>query len=164
MWDEEIIVGALPKGITRANEPVLKRNWNFLGSTYTMKGISESAFVFESCSTPGTGVPMHVHPTQDEFIYVRDGVISLHLDGEWETAGPGDVLRLPRDIPHAYYNKSESFANLLFWVAPAGKLATLFDKLHEMDTQGNDDPAEFVRISALYDINFVPVPAEENSV
>jgi quercetin dioxygenase-like cupin family protein len=49
-------------------------------------------------------VPPHVHPTQDEHIDVLEGGLTLYVDGRWETAGPGDTVRMPRNIPHAYYN------------------------------------------------------------
>jgi nucleoside-diphosphate-sugar epimerase len=28
--------------------------------------------------------------------------------GEWEKAGPGDSVLMPRGLPHAYYNRSEA--------------------------------------------------------
>ena len=75
---------------------------------------------------------------------------TLYLDGRWETAGPGDTVRMPRNLPHAYYNRSEDHTRGLFWVSPAGRLAELFDKLHNLE-----DPAEVVRLSALCDVDFL---------
>ena len=46
----------------------------------------------------------------------------------------------------------------LFWVSPAGRLAELFDKLHNLE-----DPAEVVRLSALYDVNFLPPGSVEGA-
>ena len=43
-------------------------------------------------------VPPHVHPTQDEHNYVLEGGLTLYVDGRWETAGPGDTVRMPRNI------------------------------------------------------------------
>ncbi|MFC5993558.1 cupin domain-containing protein [Pseudonocardia hispaniensis] len=114
-------------------------------------GVSESSFAFETVDPPGTGVPPHVHPTQDEHIYVLEGVFTLYLDGEWTTAGPGDTVLMPRDRPHAYYNRSENPTRGLFWVSPAGRLAELFDTLHNLE-----DPAEVVRLSATCDVQFLP--------
>jgi quercetin dioxygenase-like cupin family protein len=151
MTDEEIVLGPLPKGITPAREGMRGKVWNVLGHTYSMKSASESSFAFETVDPPGTGVPPHVHPTQDEHIYLLEGVLTLYLDGEWTTAGPGDTVRMPKGLPHAYYNRSEGLARALFWVSPAGQLATLFDKLHNLA-----DPAEVVRLSALYDVDFLP--------
>lgn len=151
MWQDEIVVGSLPKGITRAGEPQLKREWNVLGHTYYMMSNSESSFAFETYDPPSTGVPPHIHPTQDEHIYVLEGVFTLYLDGQWETAGPGDTVRMPRGLPHAYYNRGEAVTRGLFWVSPARRLAELFDKLHKLT-----DPEEVVRLSAECEVEFLP--------
>jgi len=151
MWQDEIVLGPLPKGITRAGEGKLKRVWNVLGHNYYMKSSSESSFAFETYDPPGTGVPPHVHPTQDEHIHVLEGIFTVYLDGKWETAGPGDTVLMPKGLPHAYYNRSEESTRGLFWVSPAGRLAELFDKLHNVT-----DPEEVVRLSAECDVDFLP--------
>jgi uncharacterized RmlC-like cupin family protein len=63
----------------------------------------------------------------------------------------GDLVRMPRGIPHGYFNKSEKPARALFWVSEA-----LFDKLHNLT-----DPAEVVRISADHDVHFLPPEAND---
>ena len=45
-------------------------------------------------------MPVHIHPTQDEFILVQEGELSLKLDGVWSVAKAGDLVRMPRGIPH----------------------------------------------------------------
>jgi quercetin dioxygenase-like cupin family protein len=156
--DDEIVLGPLPKGITQAKEGMRKRVWNVLGHTYYMKAASETSFAFETYDPPGTGVPPHVHPRQDEHIYILEGVFTLYLDGAWETAGPGDTVLMPMGLPHAYYNRSEAPARGLFWVSPAGRLAELFDKLHNLT-----DPDEVVRLSAECDVDFLPAGSVEGA-
>lgn len=155
---DEIVLGPLPKGITPAGEGMSNKVWNVLGHTYYMKSNSESSFAFETVDPPGTGVPPHVHTTQDEHIYVLEGLFTLYLDGEWETAGPGDTVRMPLGLPHAYYNRGEDMCRALFWVSPAGRLAELFDQLHNLE-----DPEEVVRLSALHDVNFLPQGSVEGA-
>src|SRR5947207_1787980 len=74
-------------------------------------------------------VPPHIHPTQDEFIYMLEGTFDLYLDGSWTTAGVGDLVRMPRGMPHGYYNRGDRQARALFWVTPARKLRALFEQL-----------------------------------
>ncbi len=74
---------------------------------------------FETNAEPGQYVPVHVHPNQDEFILMQDGVLDLKLDGVWVQAKVGDLVRRPRGIPHGYFNKSD--ARSLFWVSPGGQ-------------------------------------------
>jgi mannose-6-phosphate isomerase-like protein (cupin superfamily) len=156
--DDEIVLGALPKGITLAKEGMKKRVWNVLGHTYYMKAASDTSFAFETFDPPGTGVPPHVHPRQDEHIYILEGVFTLYLDGAWETAGPGDTVLMPKGLPHAYYNRGEVPTRGLFWVSPAGRLAELFDKLHNLT-----DPEEVVRLSAECGVDFLPPGSVEGA-
>lgn len=149
--DEEIVLGDLPKGITLAGEAAGNRTWNVLGHTYLAKALSSTSFAFLALDPPGTGVPPHVHTTQDEHLYILEGTYTLYLDGEWLTAGPGDTVRLPRGLPHALYNRSEDAAQSLVWVSPAGRLAQLFDRLHDLN-----DIQEAVRLAALHDVEFLP--------
>src|SRR5688572_13464461 len=59
----------LEPGITRAGEGQSEVVWNILGHTYYLKSLCETSFCFETYDPPGTFVPLHIHPTQDEFIY-----------------------------------------------------------------------------------------------
>jgi quercetin dioxygenase-like cupin family protein len=140
----------LPPGISRAGAGQDGVTWNVLGHTYYLKGSSKSCFCFETLDPPGTFVPLHMHPQQDEFIYMLEGVFDLQLGGAKVQAEPGDLVRMPMGVPHAYYNNSASAARALFWVSPAGRLQELFDRLHDLT-----DIEEAIRISALHEVEFV---------
>lgn len=146
----------LEKGITREGEGYQDTQWNILGQVYFPKASCESTFAFETNSDPGQFVPVHVHPTQDEFILVQEGELDLKLDGKWFKAKAGDLVRMPRGIPHGYFNKSDKPARAMFWVSPARKLEDLFKKLHNMA-----DPAEVVKVSALHEVDFLPPEAND---
>ena len=47
--------------------------WNILGQTYVPKQVSERSFAWHATFPPDTFVPPHIHPTQDEFIYMFEG-------------------------------------------------------------------------------------------
>jgi quercetin dioxygenase-like cupin family protein len=96
-------------------------------------------------------VPPHIHPTQDEFIYMLEGTFDLYLDGAWTKAGPGDLVRMPKGLPHGYYNKQDKPARALFSVSPARRLRELFDQLHNLT-----DPQEVVRRSKICEVDFLP--------
>ena len=149
-------MGDLEQGITREGEGLDGTVWNILGQTYYPKALSDATFAFETNSAPGQFVPLHVHPTQDEFILVQEGELDLHLDGAWHKAGPGDLVRMPRGVPHGYFNNSDGPARALFWVSPARRLPDLFARLHDMT-----DEAEVVRVSAEHEVDFLPPEAGE---
>ncbi|MBT9287928.1 cupin domain-containing protein [Prosthecodimorpha staleyi] len=144
----------LEKGITRSGEGYAGTQWNILGQLYFPKASCESTFAFETNSDPGQFVPVHIHPTQDEFILVQEGVLDLKLDGVWTQAKAGDLVRMPRGIPHGYFNKSDKPARALFWVSPAGKLEDLFIALNDLT-----DVAEVIRLSAEHEVDFLPPEA-----
>ena len=144
----------MPAGITPASEGFDNVVWNILGQTYTLKQQSADSLAWHAVFPDGTFVPPHIHPTQDEFVYVLSGRYDLWLDGKDFTAEAGDLVRMPRGVPHGIFNKSGETATSLFWVTPTRSLKTLFDRIHQVL-----DPAEVVRIAAEHEVNFLPPPA-----
>lgn len=146
----------LEKGITQNGKGYAGVTWNILGQTYYPKAVCESTFAFETNSAPGQFVPIHIHPTQDEFILVQEGELDLKLDGVWTKARAGDLVRMPRGIPHGYFNKSDKPARALFWVSPARKLKDLFDALHDLT-----DVPRVIELSAQHEVDFLPPEAND---
>lgn len=145
----------LTAGITKAGTGIDGISWNILGQTYVPKTLSENSFSWHATFPPGTFVPPHIHPTQDEFIYLFEGRLDLVLDGKDFVAEPGDVIRLPMNIPHGIFNKSEQTAKCFFWVTPTRRLYDLFWAIHSMKEQ---NPDEVVALAARYEIMFLPPP------
>jgi quercetin dioxygenase-like cupin family protein len=141
-------------GITRAGEGLGGVVWNILGQTYRPVQHSASSFAFDTLFPPGTFVPPHVHPKQDEFIRVLEGRFELVLDGQDLFATAGDLIRMPMGLPHGIFNRSDAPVRALFWVAPSAGLYELFTRIDNVP-----DPAEVVRLAALYDVEFLPPPA-----
>ena len=93
-------------GITRANEGLDGIVWNILGQTYVPKHLTEHSFSWHATFPPDTFVPPHIHPTQDEYLYILEGRLDFWLDGQDTHANPGDLVRLPMGKPHGIFNKS----------------------------------------------------------
>ena len=149
-------MGVLKGGITRDGEGLDGVSWDILGQKYYPKANGDDAFAFETNSDPGQFVPVHIHPTQDEFILVQEGELQVKLDGVWSVARAGDLVRMPRGVPHGYFNKSDRPARALFWVSPAGRLRALFETL-----DGMTDTVAVVQASAEHDVDFLPPEANE---
>ena len=140
-------------GVTPAVQGLDGVAWNILGQTYYPKQESDSSFAFETLFPVGTFVPPHIHPTQDEFIYMLDGTFELMLDGQTLHATNGDLIRMQMGLPHGIFNKSDKPVKALFWVTPALSLRQLFERIHNLS-----DPAEVVRIAAEHEVEFPPPP------
>jgi quercetin dioxygenase-like cupin family protein len=144
---------AVELGITRKGESIGNVVWDILGQTYRPVQVSESSFAFDTLFPPGTFVPPHFHPDQDEFIRVLEGDFDLWLEGEDVKATAGDLIRLPMGSKHGIFNRSSAVTRALFWVAPSRRLYDLFVKI-----DGVADPGDVVRIAAEHNIHFLPPP------
>jgi quercetin dioxygenase-like cupin family protein len=69
---------------------------------------------------PGAGPPPHRHGREEEMFHVLSGEMTFHCDGQSLTAGAGTTLLLPRDSAHFFHNDSNSMAEMLIAVTPAG--------------------------------------------
>jgi hypothetical protein len=147
---------AMTPGITGAGDGLDGISWSILGQIYVPKQISEASFAWHATFGVGTFVPPHIHPLQDEFLYILDGTLDFMLDGADATATVGDLVRLPKGLPHGIFNNSGAIAKSLFWVAPTGRLVELFQGLHDLPEQ---TPDAVVALAAQYDVNFLPPPA-----
>ena len=145
----------LTAGITKANTGLEGISWNILGQTYVPKSLNEHSFSWHATFPPSTFVPPHIHPTQDEFIYMFEGEFELVIDGKIQFARPGDLVRMPRGIPHGIFNKTERTVKCFFWVSPTRRLFDLFWAIHSMKDQ---NPPEVVALSAKHEVMFLPPP------
>jgi mannose-6-phosphate isomerase-like protein (cupin superfamily) len=146
---------AMSAGVTRAGTGIDGIVWNILGQTYVPKQVCEQSFSWHATFPPGTFVPPHIHPTQDEFIYMFEGRLDCAIDGREFFATAGDLLRLPMTIPHGLFNKSDQAVKCLFWVTPTRRLYDLFWAIHSMKEQ---KPDEVVALSAKHEVVFLPPP------
>ena len=137
--------------VTRAQTGMDGVSWNILGQIYVPKQSSDDSFSWHATFPVETFVPPHVHPYQDEYIFVLDGSIDLLLAGKKTHAGTGDLVRMPRGIPHAFFNNTGEPVTALFWATPAGKLQDLYRRIHNMSS-----PAEVVAAARDYDVIFAP--------
>ncbi|MGH3320042.1 MAG: cupin domain-containing protein [Streptosporangiaceae bacterium] len=69
--------------------------------------------VVEMALDPGTGPPLHVHPTHAEGFYVLAREVSLQIDDEIVSGGPGTWAFAPKNVPHTLANLSGQEARLL---------------------------------------------------
>ncbi|SHF25125.1 Cupin domain protein [Kaistia soli DSM 19436] len=67
----------------------------------------------------GLPVPAHSHGHYEESIYGLEGVLSLTIDGEVVTVGPGELVCIPRGAIHRFDNKGTEDARVLCVITPA---------------------------------------------
>src|SRR3979409_2790482 len=103
-----------------------ERLWFYGGGLHTWKApASETGgafLLFEDVMSRGKTTPLHTHPQVDETLYVLEGEILLHIDGEEQRVESGGVALAPRTVPHAFLVTSET-ARILFLETPGSNEA-----------------------------------------
>jgi mannose-6-phosphate isomerase-like protein (cupin superfamily) len=74
----------------------------------------------EIISDPGDGTPMHLHQNEDEHIVVLEGIARIAVGDVVFDAGAGKMVTLPRKIPHAWGNRSNSRLRIAVVAFPGG--------------------------------------------
>jgi mannose-6-phosphate isomerase-like protein (cupin superfamily) len=64
--------------------------------------------------------PLHMHSREDEFTVVTRGHIGFLLGEEVFYAGPGELVRKPRNQWHTFWNAGDEPARVLEIISPAG--------------------------------------------
>jgi quercetin dioxygenase-like cupin family protein len=134
-----------------------ERLWFYGGGLHIWKvtaADSGGAFLlFEDVMSRGKTTPLHTHPQVDETIYMLDGEILIHIDGEEQRLESGGVAMAPRGVPHAFLVTSET-ARILFLETPGSS---------EAFYRGASEPATTdLEISAPVDFARVRASAERN--
>lgn len=76
--------------------------------------------VIEQRLTPAGEPPRHVHANEDEAFYVLDGRLAATIGDDITVgAGPGEMVFLPRGVPHSLHARTGEVHGLVL-LTPAG--------------------------------------------
>src|SRR3954451_9237398 len=111
----------------------------------------------------GAASPLHVHHHDEEYFFVVDGEARLFVGDERIDARAGDLVTLPRDVPHAYLITSPT-ARLIGMASPGG-FESFFTELAAPVVDGEPpaappDIAAMVRAAAARGIDVLGPPPE----
>jgi quercetin dioxygenase-like cupin family protein len=111
---------------------------------------------------PGFASPYHVHHREDESFYLVQGNVAFVCDGKWLTAGPGDFVFGPRNIPHGFKVTGTTPAHLLLLVTPGGFERFTQDLSEPVGTLPSPpDIVKLVAVAANYGVDILgPLPEE----
>jgi quercetin dioxygenase-like cupin family protein len=74
--------------------------------------------VIETVVEPGSGPPLHRHPSLDESFYVLQGKLAFRVGAALFTALQGAAVFAARGTPHAYSNQSAEAVRVLVVCIP----------------------------------------------
>ncbi len=86
--------------------------WFAGGGVFTWKATAAETggafLLLEDHMVRGKVTPLHLHPNEDETIYVLEGELLVDCDGEQHRVGQGGLFFAPRGVPHAFMVTSET--------------------------------------------------------
>ena len=92
----------------------------------------------ESVAHKGVGSPLHIHHREDEYFLILEGTVHIVFGDSRLDLNAGETIMMPRGIPHAWVNRSDTPLRALVVFTPGG-----FDQLCiEMATPGLVDPSK----------------------
>ena len=121
--------------------------------------------VVETVVRAGSEPPLRRHRHEDLLMFVLDGRLTLHIDGQQQPASPGTCLVVPKGCAHGFVVDTDT-ARLLLVLAPAGAeelLVELFGSPGVERGSAGDDSCEgidhLVTTAARYGVDITgPVP------
>ncbi len=103
---------------------------------------------------PLLDTPKHVHAEEDEMFYVLEGEHIVECGEEEFRLGPGDLVFLPRGVPHSQRRVVPGEGRFLVLASPAG-LEGFFRELAEAESAGTLGPEAYASASERYGITWV---------
>lgn len=111
--------------------------------------------VFEYIGREKGGPPLHIHLYQDEVFFIQDGKYKFQVGDETHYLEVGDTIFLPRNVPHAYSQLTDT-GKMLFFFQPSGKMEDFFRALGAV--KGQLSSQEGAKIFADHDMKVVGPP------
>ena len=74
----------------------------------------------EIVSGPGDGTPLHMHQNEDEHLIVLEGVARVAIGDRVFDAEAGSLATLPKNVPHAWGNRSTRQLRIAVIAYPGG--------------------------------------------
>ena len=124
-----------------------------LGNRYLLRGDETGgrfALLEHTIPPRALAAPVHTHEREDEFSLVLEGRVGAQVGDEVIVAAPGDLIRKPRGIPHAFWNAGDEEARLIELISPAGFEAYFAEMAPILNAAGPPDVAALTAVQARY--------------
>jgi quercetin dioxygenase-like cupin family protein len=123
-----------------------------LGIRYLVDGShSASLGMFELTVPPGSNVPSpHSHSSNEELVYVLDGVLRYTVGSDARDLAPGDSMHTPRGTVHAFSNPFASVARALIILSPDIGAQYFRDVAAVANAGGPPDKVALVAVMSRY--------------
>ena len=98
--------------------------WWVAGSLMQLKATGDDTnhalTLIEQTCPPGLDSPAHVHPHEEQCLYMLEGTIEVTCGDTTREIGPGAFVVMPRGVPHAFVVTGAEGARFLSITTPSG--------------------------------------------
>src|SRR6516162_8032943 len=108
-------------------------------------------------ASPGSVTPPHLHRTTDETFLIESGEIEVNRGGEVLRGRRGDVIYLPKGIPHAPRVMGNDEATVVVVCVPGG-FDRFFAACVEEFKKGEPEMPVLVKLAAEHGVEFLSDP------
>jgi len=109
-------------------------------------------------ASPGNVTPAHVHRETDETFLIESGAVEVNRGGEVLRGQTGDVIYLPKGVPHAPRVVGNEKLTVVVVCVPGG-FDRFFAACGEEFKKGEPELPVVVKLADEYGIEFVSIPA-----
>ena len=90
------------------------------------------------CASPVTkaGEHLHMHPFQENRFQIISGELSFQINGKIQKVQKGDIVSIPKNIPHEFWNDGDVEAVYIQEFFPALKIDQLFETFFALAREG----------------------------
>jgi quercetin dioxygenase-like cupin family protein len=106
----------------------------FFADAITVKHRGDALDVWQTVALAGCEPPVHQHDRHDEWLQVLDGRVTAIVGDARLEAGPGDLVFMPRGVPHGYLVETRE-ATLQVVTSPGG-FVEVFAELNRLFGRG----------------------------
>ncbi len=94
-------------------------DWGVFAAVSSPRDGLRGIVTIEATFLPGKCHDFHLHPGQEEVIYVVEGTIEQWIEQERRLLGPGDAVVIGESVVHASFNDGDSPAKIIAILSPA---------------------------------------------
>ena len=132
--------------------------WNVFGVKIIGKIMSEDTqgdySVIVTETPPEGGPPKHIHKHEDELFYVIKGTYEFYCGDKTVIAKKGDMVRLPKGIPHHFKNIDSIKGVTMNTITPGG-FESFFDDIAKASKTKKLSRKEIDSIAGIYGMSFL---------
>lgn len=132
-------------GNSRFSEKLTFRGINLQDIKVSKKDTGSQLSVLEYTGNEKAGPPLHIHFHQDEIFCITEGEYRFVAGDEQIIAKPGDMVFLPRNIPHTWIQLTEKGRHT-YLLQPAGSFEEFLRELQSLTKPPTEEELQKIHL------------------